>query len=89
MKSQFAVQLTIMLFDTQHIFLFLSSSFRFGAVAVVGWFLLAFLSSSVFSHTRKVTGPIAARVTRLWYFWKVYQGDFEKTNVDIHREYGT
>ncbi|EXJ63764.1 hypothetical protein A1O7_00099 [Cladophialophora yegresii CBS 114405] len=37
---------------------------------------------------RSVPGPFLARFTRLWYLRKVWQGDFEKTNVALHKKYG-
>lgn len=35
-----------------------------------------------------VPGPFLARYTRLWYFCAVYRGDFEKTNIALHRQFG-
>ncbi|OBT80300.1 hypothetical protein VF21_00724 [Pseudogymnoascus sp. 05NY08] len=37
---------------------------------------------------RCVPGPLLARFTRLWYLYKIYKGDFEKTNVSLHKKYG-
>ncbi|KFY35733.1 hypothetical protein V494_05668 [Pseudogymnoascus sp. VKM F-4513 (FW-928)] len=37
---------------------------------------------------RTIPGPILARFTRLWYLYKIYKGDFEKTNVNLHKKYG-
>ncbi|KAL4942583.1 hypothetical protein BDV06DRAFT_235320 [Aspergillus oleicola] len=36
---------------------------------------------------RTVPGPIAARYTRLWYFFKIKRGDFHRENIDLHRKY--
>ncbi|KFY96163.1 hypothetical protein V498_02853, partial [Pseudogymnoascus sp. VKM F-4517 (FW-2822)] len=33
-------------------------------------------------------GPLLARFTRLWYLYKIYKGDFEKTNIGLHEKYG-
>ncbi len=37
---------------------------------------------------RTVPGPFFARFTRLWYLRKVWRGDFEKTNIALHKKYG-
>lgn len=37
---------------------------------------------------RSVPGPLLARFTRLWYLYKIYKGDFERTNVNLHKKYG-
>jgi hypothetical protein len=38
---------------------------------------------------RSVPGPFLARFTRLWYLRKVWRGDFEKTNIALHKKYGS
>lgn len=38
---------------------------------------------------RSVPGPFWARFTRLWYLRQVARGDFEKTNVALHKKHGT
>ncbi|ETI27659.1 hypothetical protein G647_00108 [Cladophialophora carrionii CBS 160.54] len=38
---------------------------------------------------RSVPGPFLARFTRLWYLRKVWRGDFEKTNLALHKRYGS
>jgi hypothetical protein len=43
----------------------------------------------LFSPLRGVPGPFWARFSRLWYLHKVYNGDFEKTNIQLHEKYGT
>lgn len=37
---------------------------------------------------RTVPGPTVARFTRLWKLRAFYRGDFEKTNIALHRKYG-
>lgn len=37
---------------------------------------------------RKVPGPFFASFTRLWKLRKTLKGDFERTNIDLHRRYG-
>lgn len=42
----------------------------------------------IFSPLRTIPGPVAARFTDLWYFWRVKRGYFEVDNVELHRRYG-
>lgn len=37
---------------------------------------------------RSVPGPFWARFTRLWYLNAVKKGDFENTNIELHRKHG-
>ncbi|KAK4943316.1 hypothetical protein LTR10_017159 [Elasticomyces elasticus] len=37
---------------------------------------------------RKVPGPFFASFTRLWKLQKTLRGDFEWTNIELHRRYG-
>lgn len=41
-----------------------------------------------FLSPRNVPGPFLARFSRLWYLKQVYEGGFEKTNIELHRRYG-
>lgn len=36
-----------------------------------------------------IPGPFLARFTRLWYFTRVWNGDFEKENLALHAKYGS
>lgn len=38
---------------------------------------------------RSVPGPFLARFTRWWYFYAVWKGDFERTNVELHKKLGS
>lgn len=38
---------------------------------------------------RSVPGPLLARFTRLWYLYKIYKGNFERTNINLHKKYGS
>ena len=40
------------------------------------------------SPLRDIPGPLLARITSFWYFFKVYRGCFEKENIELHRKYG-
>lgn len=44
--------------------------------------------AATWSRLRSIPGPFTARFTRLWYFWKVWLGNFEETNIELHKEYG-
>ena len=46
------------------------------------------VSAITYASTPKVPGPILARFSRLWYAWKVWKGDFELCDIDLHRRYG-
>ena len=35
-----------------------------------------------------IPGPLLARFTRLWYLYRVWKGDFEKHNLELHEKYG-
>ncbi|KAH7413160.1 cytochrome P450 [Cadophora sp. MPI-SDFR-AT-0126] len=50
--------------------------------------LLYFLLAPLLSPQRSIPGPFLARFTRLWYFYQIYKGDFERLNVRLHEEYG-
>ncbi|KAL2174611.1 cytochrome P450 [Thermothelomyces heterothallicus CBS 202.75] len=41
-----------------------------------------------FSGLWSVPGPFVARLTDLWYAYRVLRGRFEKDNVELHRKYG-
>lgn len=51
--------------------------------------VLIVIVRAIFDPLRAVPGPPLARLTRLWEVWQVCEGDFEKTNVELHRRYGT
>jgi len=46
-------------------------------------------AKAFFSPLRAIPGPFWARFTRAWYLRRVWQGDFEKTNIELHNKYGT
>jgi len=41
------------------------------------------------SPLRSVPGPFTASFTRLWKLRQMYKGDMEKTNIALHRKYGS
>lgn len=51
--------------------------------------LYLFVFNYILDPLRSVPGPFLARFTRWWYFYKLYEGDFERTNIDLHKKYGS
>jgi len=37
---------------------------------------------------RDIPGPFLARFTRIWYFFEIYKGSFERSNIELHKNYG-
>ncbi|THW34272.1 cytochrome protein [Aureobasidium pullulans] len=58
------------------------------ALGVVVLLLGSSILPAFFSPTRKIPGPLLARFSRLWYLSKIYRGDFEITNKELHRRHG-
>ncbi|KAK1771877.1 putative cytochrome p450 pisatin protein [Phialemonium atrogriseum] len=50
--------------------------------------LLRALYAALTSPLRHIPGPPAARLTRLWYLWRVRGARFEHDNVALHRQHG-
>lgn len=50
--------------------------------------LVAALWRTFFSRLASVPGPFLARFTDLWYAYRMYRGDFEKENLELHRKHG-
>jgi hypothetical protein len=44
--------------------------------------------SAAIDPLRDIPGPFLARFTRLWYFFEVYKGSFEISNLALHKKYG-
>lgn len=53
-----------------------------------GLYVLFSVALCLIDPLRSVPGPFLARFTRLWYLYKIYKGDFEKTNIGLHEKYG-
>jgi hypothetical protein len=51
-------------------------------------FILYFLLQYALDPLRDIPGPFLARFTRWWYFFEIYKGSFEVTNVGLHKKYG-
>ncbi|OAQ66758.1 cytochrome P450 pisatin demethylase [Pochonia chlamydosporia 170] len=67
-----------------HLFLVLGGAL----VAIAFTYLTSAIIAAIFSPLRSIPGPFWARFTRLWYFRRVYDGNFEHDNIDLHRRYG-
>lgn len=59
-----------------------------GSSLVVSLFVLRAIFKAVVSPLRHVPGPFWARFSRTWYWRVVWRGDFEKTNIELHKKYG-
>ena len=42
----------------------------------------------IISPTRSIPGPWSTRISRIWFFWKVRQGDFHHVNITLHEKHG-
>ncbi|KAJ5268638.1 hypothetical protein N7505_004396 [Penicillium chrysogenum] len=56
-------------------------------VVVVIW-ILAYVINLLLDPLRDIPGPLGARFSRIWYLRAISKGDFEKTNINLHRVYG-
>ena len=52
-------------------------------------YLLYSIFRALSTSLRGIPGPFLARFTRFWKLKEIYKGHFEKTNVKLHRKYGT
>ncbi|KAJ5305480.1 Cystathionine beta-synthase core [Penicillium atrosanguineum] len=59
------------------------------AVALLVYTVTCTIYQVLFSPLRTVPGPFFARWTRLWELFEVCQGHFEKTNIELHKRYGS
>ncbi|KAH8807907.1 cytochrome P450 [Xylogone sp. PMI_703] len=59
-----------------------------GISFVVSFIVLQAVIKAAVSPLRHVPGPFWARFSRLWYWQAVWRGDFEKTNIELHKKYG-
>ena len=55
---------------------------------LVALLIIHSISSALLSPLRQQPGPFFARFSRLWYLEKVWRGDFESTNIGLHKKYG-
>jgi cytochrome P450 len=62
-------------------------TFTYALVAVAIWFL-SIVVQQLLSPLRTIQGPFVARLTKLWYFHRVWRGEFRKDNIALHQKYG-
>jgi hypothetical protein len=58
------------------------------ALMIGSLIILYYVFDFIRDPLRDIPGPPLARITRLWYFLAIYKGDFEITNVELHKKYG-
>jgi len=58
------------------------------SLLALGIYVAYTIGSVVADPLRDIPGPFLARFTRLWYFFEVYKGSFEITNLNLHKKYG-
>jgi cytochrome P450 len=58
------------------------------AAVVLAVQLARFIYTSLASPLRSVPGPILARFTRLYYFWRCSLGRWEHDEIALHKKYG-
>lgn len=60
------------------------------ASLILGFLCLLYVAiSALVAPLRAIPGPFLARLTRFWYLQEIYRGHFERTDVDLHRKYGS
>lgn len=61
-------------------------------LAVTAFALFFYVAAALFnwvrSPLRSIPGPMLARFTDFWYFFRIKQGNFEKVNISLHEKYG-
>ena len=50
----------------------------------IGWIIYA----RTLHPLRKIPGPFLASVSRFWVVWRIYKGDMEHVQRDLHQRYG-
>ena len=66
---------------------FQGSAYVFAA-AVLAYAVVSLLHECFIAPTRSIPGPWSARVSRLWFFRKVRQGNFHHVNIALHEKFG-
>ncbi|KAF7128513.1 hypothetical protein CNMCM5793_003301 [Aspergillus hiratsukae] len=61
------------------------SPFRVGLVTLVCGIFLVYI---FYDRYPSAPGPRWAKYSRIWYFWKVWEGEFERENIRLHKKYG-
>jgi hypothetical protein len=58
------------------------------AILIPAGVLIYGLLQYLLDPLRSLPGPFLARFSRLWYFFELYKGSFEETNIELHKKYG-
>ena len=61
---------------------------RAASLLVAVLLILNWLRSVIFDPLRGIPGPFIARFTRLWLLRQYIKGNYHKTNIELHKEYG-
>ena len=61
--------------------------FTYTLVAATIW-LLFVIVQHLLSPLRTIRGPLITRITKAWYFHRVWRGEFNKDNNALHQKYG-
>ena len=72
------------LLDLQHSLFFILVSF----CSLPALYILYATFRAVSSPLGGIPGPFLARFTRFWELREIYKGEFEKTNIKLHKKYG-
>jgi hypothetical protein len=67
----------------------LLTRFMLGLIGILTLIVVRSLVRAVLDPLRDQPGPVLARFSRLWYLRALLEGHFEKTNLDLHRKFGT
>jgi hypothetical protein len=59
--------------------------FRLGLITLVCGIFLVYV---FYDRYPSIPGPRWAKYSRVWYFWKVWEGKFEQENIQLHKKYG-
>lgn len=59
-----------------------------GPIAILSYLIARSILRTLFLSPRNTPGPFLARFSRLWYLRQILKGDFEKTNIALHRRHG-
>lgn len=51
-------------------------------------YVFANVTRAGLSSLRSISGPFLTRFTRLWLLRQLSRGQFEQTNIQLHRKYG-
>jgi hypothetical protein len=65
------------------------SSLQLGAVCVVAFVFVQYISAYLASPLKKIPGPLLAKYSNLWRFWNHYSQTHIETQKELHKRYGS